>query len=411
MVRRNTTLPREELTVNSRQLTVQGKTKTRKKLTVNSRQLTVQENSKFETRNSKLGRWSSRLLLSRAEDLKVCATTAFTSRRPEGVRYRCFLLSAFWKSRRVTRRTLRYGCFLLSAFCLLPSAWAQDLAKDALTSFPPQTIRLEYARPAKLRKLPDYENLRQRYVAPNLQNLEASLSKLGIGERDIDELVLGWQANAKPTDLEGLAAGHFDSSAMAKRAAVQNLAPVPVAGLRAYCLGSEPASTCVVVLGKTRGAFGPLSSLTTMLQARNEGGASISSDTRFTTLVKEAHMDAPIWGIAIGQGVTDWFKGWMPGQNEIQLEWSKTFQTVETLFYSVETAEKVHLNVKLACTSPEAAVNLRQIFEGLKLFQQLAWQNQNPNRPNPFEALVVDASGRQVFLTLTTAYAALEDSR
>ncbi len=297
---------------------------------------------------------------------------------------------------------------LLSVFCLLPSARAQDLVKDALASFPPQTIRVEYACPAKLRKLPDYANLRQRYVAPNLQNLEASLSKLGIEEGDIDELVLGWQANAKPTDLEGLAAGHFDPTAIPRRAAAQNVALVPVAGLRAYCFGSEPASTCVVALDRTRGAFGPLSWLTALLQARNGDGASMSSDIRLTTLVKEAHTDAPIWGLATGHAVTDWFKGWMPGQNEIQLEWSQMFQTVETLSYSVETAEKVHLNVKLACTSPEAAVNLRQIFEGLKLFQQLAWQNQNPNRPNPFEALVVDANGRQVLLTLTTPYATLE---
>ena len=311
---------------------------------------------------------------------------------------------------RLNHATWRAATFLLFLFfCQVPSARAQDIVKEALASFPPQTIRLEYSRPAKLRELPDYQSLRTRYAGEGLRSLEASLSKLGIEEQSIDELVLGWQASGTGMmALEGLAGGHFNPGDMARRASVQKLAPVPVSDFKAYCFGEEPTSTCVVAFDQTRGAFGPLSALTALVDARQGTGPSVSSDSRFTTLVNEAHSDAPIWGAAIGQAVADWFKGWMPGQQEVELDWSKAFQTVESLSYSVETADKARLNMKLDCTTAQDAANLRQVFSGLKMFQQLAWQNKNPGRPNPFESLVIDARDRDVLLTLTTAYTALE---
>ena len=298
--------------------------------------------------------------------------------------------------------------FLFLSFCQVPSVRAQDIVKEALASFPPQTIRLEYSRPAKLRELPDYQSLRTRYAGENLRSLEASLSKLGIEEQDIDELVLGWQASGTGMTLEGLAGGHFNPADMARRAGVQKLTPVPVSDFKAYCFGEEPTATCVVALDQARGAFGPPSALTALVNARQGMGPNIGSDSRFTAIVNEAHSEAPIWGAAIGQAVADWFKGWMPGQQEVQLDWSKAFQTVESLSYSVETTDKARLNMKLDCTTAQDAANLRQIFNGLKMFQRLAWQNKNPGRPNPFESLVIDAKDRDVLLTLTTAYTALE---
>jgi len=299
-------------------------------------------------------------------------------------------------------------CLLCFFFCLAPSANAQDIVKEALASFPPQTIRLEYTRPAKLRELADYQSLRTHYAAQSLRSLEASLLKLGIEERDIDELVLGWQGGEAGMALEGLAAGHFNPGDVARHAASQKLAPTPVSDFKAYCFGEDPTSTCVLAFDQTRGAFGSLSALTALVEARQGSGASIGSDSRFAALVNQAHTDDPIWGAAIGQAVADWFKASMPEQQDVELDWSKAFQTVESLLYTVQTADKARLSMTLNCTTTEAAANLRQILDGLRMFQQLAWRNKNPGRPNPFESLAIDARDREVLLTLTTAYSALE---
>src|SRR6516162_6977681 len=146
-------------------------------------------------------------------------------------------LKSTFRSNHATCRAVTLLSFLF--FCLVPSARAQDIVREALASFPPQTIRLEYSRPAKLRELPDYQSLRTRYAGENLRSLEASLSKLGIEEESIDELVLGWQAGGTGMTLEGLAGGHFNPGDMARRASNKQLHPVPVSDFKAYCFGEE----------------------------------------------------------------------------------------------------------------------------------------------------------------------------
>ena len=296
----------------------------------------------------------------------------------------------------------------IAALAFAATLRGQDLVKEALGSFPRDTIRLEYSNPAKLRTLPNYEALRQHYIGPRLQQLETSLAKLGVHEGDVAELLLGWQTGKEEMELYGFAIGKFDARAIGASAVSRGLAPTPLGGQQGYCLEAGVAATCVIVLGESRGAFGSLAVLSALMEARGGQAPALSSDGRFSNLVNEAaRAGGPIWGVAVGPAVADWFKGWMPSQESIQLDWSRTFGTVEALAYNVQVKDKVGLNVRLDCTTPEAAASLRQVLEGLKLFQQLAWQNQNPNRPNPYEALEVAAKDRQVDLSLVTAYDAI----
>ena len=286
---------------------------------------------------------------------------------------------------------------------------AQDIVKDALASFPPQTIRLEYSRSSKLRALPNYARLHQRYVGPWLGKLEASLEQIGIREEDVDELVLGWEAGTGEMNLYGLATGRFNPKTTAQIADSHSLTPTQVAGLPAYCLEAGVAGTCVAVLKESRGAFGKLGSLTSLLEARSGQGVGLDSDQRFVKLATEARSESPIWGVALGPAVIDWFKGWMPGQTPVELDWARVFGDVQSLLYSVDVGSTVGLNLKLNCSGPKAAASLRQVLEGLKIVQQLAWQSQNPDRPNPFNSMVVELNDQQVAVKVATDYSALEN--
>lgn len=302
-------------------------------------------------------------------------------------------------------------CFavLASAVLALPSvSEAQDLAKEALESFPPQTIRVEYASPAKLRALPNYARLRQRYVAPRLRALEKSFAQLGVAEDDIDEVILAWQPGADSMKLEGIVVGRFTAKAIADRAGTAGILPATVGELPAYCLGAEGGSTCLIVLHDSLGIFGAQDALAAMLEVRAGQAPSLSSDERFTKLMREAQTQAPIWGVAVGDAVPDWFRAWMPAQRNLQLDWTKAFQSVQALVYSVDTGDRVRLDVKMDCTTSQAAESTRQVLEGLKLFQQMAWQNTNPNQPNPFETIEITSSDLRVSLKMTTSYADLE---
>ncbi len=298
--------------------------------------------------------------------------------------------------------------WLALALLGLPGAVAgQGLMREALEIFPAQTVRLEYSSPAKLRTLPNYTTLRQRYAGARLNNLKDSLSQLGVQESDVDELVMGWEADKAGLDLFGLAAGRFDAKAVSDNAAAHGLTPAPVSGKQAYCLGGGESAVCMAVLGETRGVFVSLSQLATLLETGEKKASSLNSVERVTSLVNEAPTRAPIWGVALGPAISDWFKGWMPGRENIQMDWDAVFQKVDSLLYSVDVSDKIDLDMKMNCTSPEAASSLRQLLEGLRLIQQLAWQNQNPSRRNPFDGVVVESHDRRVELTLATSYADL----
>src|SRR5574337_46752 len=227
-----------------------------------------------------------------------------------------------WASKillRVTMKRIILTGLLALALAGFPKPMhAQNAVSEALAAFPPQTLRLEYSSPARLRKFPNYDNLRQRYIGPRLQAMETSLAQLGVREQDIDELVLGWQPSKEEWGLYGFASGRFDVHGIAKGAADRGMSPPPVAGEQAYCLGAGLAGSCVVALGTSLGAFGSLGSLSKMLDARAGKAPGLSSDQRFSHLVAEATRNgAPIWGVAVGSAVGDWFRGWMPSQGSI----------------------------------------------------------------------------------------------
>ena len=154
---------------------------------------------------------------------------------------------------------------------------------------------------------------------PRLQQLESTLDQIGVREDDIDELMIGWKPGDKEMDLYGYASGHFDKAQVASRAAAQNLTPTPISGQQAYCLSAGVTGTCVVILENSLGAFGPLSSLTTLLEAHEGQSPNLNSDSRFTSLVGDVNKDAPIWGIALGGAVADWFGGWLSSTEHFEV--------------------------------------------------------------------------------------------
>ena len=287
-------------------------------------------------------------------------------------------------------------------------AEAQDFVTTALSGIPSQTLRVESSSPSQLRKLANYKTLRGKFLGPRLQQLESTLDQIGIHEDDIDALLIGWKPGDKEMDLYGYASGHFDKAGVATRAAAQNLTPTPIADQQAYCLTAGVAGTCVVILDNSLGAFGPLSTLTTLLETHSGQSPSLNSDPRFSPLLSDVKKDAPIWGIALGGAVADWFGGWLSSQqNTLKLDWSQVFQKVDSLTYDIDVADKVNMNIKMNCSTAQDASTLRQVLDGLKMAQQLTWAQQNPGHPNPYEAMNVDVHDKQIALQITMPFSDL----
>lgn len=281
----------------------------------------------------------------------------------------------------------------------------QDFVTTAMSGLPTQTLRVEYSSPSKLRAVPNYQSLRGKFLGPRLQQLESALDQIGISEEDIHDLMIGWE----PGDmaLYGYASGHFHKAQVANRAAAQSFTPTPISGQQAYCFSAGVTGTCVVILEDSLGAFGPLSSLTTLLEAHAGQVPNLNSDHRFTSLIGDVDKHASIWGIALGGAVGDWFGAWLSSQNNLRLDWGQVFQKVNSLTYSIDAADKVNMDIKLNCATPTDAATLRQVLDGVKMAQQLAWQIQNPGHANPYTAMNVDAHDTQIGLKITMDYSAL----
>ena len=297
---------------------------------------------------------------------------------------------------------------LLAGLAVSQEGSGQSLANEALSTFLPDTIRIEYAGPAKLRSLPNYEGLRDRYVGPRLRELEDSFSQLGVRKGDINEVMLSWRPGSSTMDLSGFVAGQFTARQIAESAGANGIAATPVGNSQAYCLDASGAATCLVVLRDSLGLFGSQASLAQMLEVRDGNAAGLASDSRFAQMLGAAPTQAPIWGVAVGIAVADFFRAWLPAQDNLQLDWTKAFQPVEALVYSVDTAENVRMDARLECASDQSAESTRQIFEGLRMVQQMAWQNMNPDKPNPFQSLEITRDGRRLSLKMASSFADLQ---
>lgn len=283
----------------------------------------------------------------------------------------------------------------------------QDLVTKAMNSFPADTIRLEYSSPATLRKLPNYATLQQHYMGPRLQKLVESMAELGVKETDVDQLVLGWSAGSSDMNLYGFAQGNFDPKVLDARAEARNLPAQQIGGKTGYCLGAGLDSQCVVILGPGQGVFGTLATLSQITQNLNGGGVTLSTVDSFANAVNQAKSSAPIWGVAVASAVASWFKGWMPRQSAVDLDWAKVFQNVNVFGYSINTGSDIQLDLNMYCKTEQDASSLRQVMEGLKLAQQIAWQNQNPNTANPYQNLAFSETGSQLSISMVAQYDAV----
>jgi hypothetical protein len=158
------------------------------------------------------------------------------------------------------------------------------------------------------------------------------------------------------------------------------------------------------------GAFGPLALLRVLAETPGEGSTTLKTNPLFTKALNEVESSRPFWGIAAGRAVSDWFKSWMPNQGDLQLDWRQAFKGVEALTYSVEPTDALRLDVQMDCSSEQEATSLGQVLQGVKIFQQLSWQQHNPNQENPYKGLEIVNNARTVQLRLKADYASLESA-
>jgi hypothetical protein len=275
---------------------------------------------------------------------------------------------------------------------------AQDFVLQALGNLPAQTSGVEYFCPAKLRSLPGYTRFRKRYVDPRLQLLEKSFSNLGVGEQDVDEMLIAWPSpDSGNKELEGIIRGRFDIRRVARSAQDAKIATTKIGSVKAFCSSDE--SSCFAVLNEMMAAFGPADFLLAMASTPKRHKASLFADSRFKKLFEEIQAKPPLWGIALDESVPDMFPMWLAARGRRRMDWSAILKPAKAMIFYAELNEDIQFHLNLDYPNSKEANRIHKTLETLRRQQRAMWMNVEPGRPDPLDGIQMGVTGRRVSLT------------
>ncbi len=302
---------------------------------------------------------------------------------------------------------------VLAMIVALPPGGAgavDELVREALVRFPRQTAHFEVCDLTRMRSLPSYAALRQRFTGEDVQLLAASLAALGVRDEDVDRLALGAGSGPQGLQLYGVAQGRFDPRTIMSGAQAAGIEPLRINGYTVYCFGGATSSPCIAILSQARGIFGSRDMVDFMLYATDETD-SLSKDPAVSARAARAPADATIWGMATGPAVAEWVRVVMPMPAEAENSLAPVLASVVSVSYEVRAGQQVVSTADLTCTSAGSAASLRQSFDAVRLPQQLAWKALHPDAANPYAQLTFRAQGTQLLVNATMDYAALGAAR
>lgn len=228
---------------------------------------------------------------------------------------------------------------------------------------PEDTEQLIYTNLADLRRLPEYNQIKQHMMSGQLHSFEEFLRAMGTDpDKDVDELFLGWRGDRLQTaGLFGLAQGRFQPERMQGSFAKHGLPARSYAGQDFYAFGSgeDPADLFFTFFDSSLAAFGRQTDLKAILDARARTRPSLASRPDFVNEEAELEASSPQWGVASRKALASrgksWLRATLPGGPDALLG------TVEGAIYTIDWAKNL-LALSLFCRDREAAEALAKIL-------------------------------------------------
>jgi len=275
-------------------------------------------------------------------------------------------------SKRANLRSLAFGLFvaILGALLFPVKIRGQGIARNALSSFPADTHQLVYTNLDQLRNSSQYPKIRQRLFDGQLGSFADFLRSAGADpEKDVDEVVLGWRGAATGnTEFFGLANGHFEPDRVRDFFTQRRLSSRDYGGFRLYACGSGAGSRegggslYFTFLSSSSAAFGALSDLKALLDARSGASPALDSNSSFLNWEAELEGSAPQWGVATGRSAASEAARWLAGGIKPPVDLGALMSPVEAALYSIDLTDQLSTHVSVVCDRAETAAALAQIL-------------------------------------------------
>ena len=246
----------------------------------------------------------------------------------------------------------------------------QGIARNALSSFPADTHQFVYTSLDQLRNSSQYSKIRQQLFGGQLGSFADFLRSAGADpEKDVDEVVFGWRGAATGNaEFFGLANGHFEPDRVREFFAQRRLSSRDYGGFRLYASGSRPGSRegggslYFTFLSGSSAAFGALSDLKALLDARSGASQALDSNLSFLNWEAELEGSAPQWGVATGRSAASEAARWLAGGIKPPVDLGALMSPVEAVLYSIDLTDQLSTHVSVVCDRTETAAALAQIL-------------------------------------------------
>ena len=294
------------------------------------------------------------------------------------------------------------GAIILLVPC--PSQ-SQQIVREAVSSFPNDTQQLTYANLDQMRSLSNYPQMRQRLFTSQLRSFEDFLRSTGNDpEKDVDEVVLGTRVQdatggGSLGGIFGVAQGRFQPDEAQQYYARAKLPTSEHNNQRLYGFGSseERSQLFFTFLSGSLAAFGRLSDLKAMLDARAGTRPTLQSNSAFQVWEAELEGSGPQWGVATGKAAAAQASQFLASGIKLPLDLSLLLSPVQAVLYRFDFGSDVSAQISIVCQNLETAAALERVITAWRDSQRSATSADTP--PELFsllQHLEISASGSRV---------------
>jgi len=288
----------------------------------------------------------------------------------------------------------------------------QQLAREALSSFPADTHQVAYTNLAQLRSSPDYPQIRERLLNRQLRYFQDFLRSMAIDpDKDVDEVIFGWRGQpSDTTGLFGMAQGRFQPEQIRQYFIRSQLPSRQYAGFDLYAFGSgeDPADLFFTFLDSSLAAFGRLHDLKALLDVRSRTANALETNSSFVGWEAELEDTSPQWGILSGQAAANLAAPWLAGGRKLNVDLSAFMKPVQAVLYRVEWENGFSSHLAIVCKNPESASALATLLNLLRSAQQQGTADSGAAVASILQGVEAHQNGSRLELSASGLVAALD---
>ena len=299
------------------------------------------------------------------------------------------------------RRALGGLLRAIAALSLFPGLLlGQSSARDALSVFPADTQQLAYSNLAQLRAQPDYEQIQQRLLTPQLKTFMDFLRSMGTDpDKDVDEVTLGWHGDLDDASAYyGLAWGRFQPEKVHDFFVQQKLPWQEYGGYDLYAFGSGESRRDIffAFFSSSSAALGRLSDLKTLIDVHAGTHPALDLKPDFVKYEAELEGTSAQWGIATGAAAANRAAPWLAG-GKLPFDPKALLTPVQAVLYRMDWGSGFTTHMSVVCDSEQSASLLAQLVTAYRDVRPAA--SVSPAVSSFIQGLQVQASGSRVELT------------